>query len=124
MRLGQELQRRGEEVAIFSRAPASVHPGAPTIPVFAGDGPTPFVIATQLLPALEAFRPTHLVIQYTAQMLGASRFGSPATLWLARAAHRAGAKVVVLAHELFLPWSRRPDWPWARRFTGRSWPSS
>jgi glycosyltransferase involved in cell wall biosynthesis len=42
-------------------------------------------------------------------MLGAWRLGSAATFWLAAAARRQGMNVVLLAHELFLPWKKRPD---------------
>jgi glycosyltransferase involved in cell wall biosynthesis len=42
-------------------------------------------------------------------MLGAWRWGSPASVWLAAAARRRGVNVVLLAHELFLPWNKRPD---------------
>jgi glycosyltransferase involved in cell wall biosynthesis len=109
MRLGRELMRRGTAVAIFTHTPASPHPEAPDLPVYASAGPTPLVIAERLRHLIDQFRPTHLLIQYTPQMLGAWRWGSPAIPWLAMTARRHGTKVVVLAHELFLPWSRRPD---------------
>jgi glycosyltransferase involved in cell wall biosynthesis len=109
MRLGQELQRRGMAVKIFSRAPAETHPQGPDIAVAGAAGRTPSLIAARLEREIEAFGPTDLVLQYTPQMLGASRFGSPATLGLALAARRAGRNVVLVAHELFLPWRRRLD---------------
>jgi D-inositol-3-phosphate glycosyltransferase len=109
MRLAQELQRRGHEVSIFSRNPAQRHPDGPDVAVTGADGPTPLAIAARLWPKIRAAAPTDLVLQYTPQMLGGSRFGSPATLFLAAAARRAGMNVVVVAHELFLPWGRRPD---------------
>ena len=109
MRLGQELQRRGMVVKIFSRAPATENPEGAEIAVAGAEGRTPLVIAARLQKEIEAFAPTDLVLQYTPQMLGASRFGSPATLYLAQAARRAGVNTVLLAHELFLPWGRRPD---------------
>jgi glycosyltransferase involved in cell wall biosynthesis len=96
-------------VAIFTHTPASPHPEAPDLPVYAASGPTPLVIAARLRPLIDEFRPTHLVIQYTPQMLGAWRWGSSAIPWLSATARRHGTKVIVLAHELFLPWSRRPD---------------
>jgi glycosyltransferase involved in cell wall biosynthesis len=109
MRLGQELQRRGMAVKIFSRAPAETNPEGRDIAVAGVDGPTPLVIAARLQKEIEAFAPTDVVIHYTAQMFGASRFGSPATLYLAQAARRAGVNTVLLAHELYLPFGRRPD---------------
>jgi glycosyltransferase involved in cell wall biosynthesis/predicted O-methyltransferase YrrM len=109
MRLAQELQRRGMPVKIFSRAPAQPHPQGAEIPVAGAEGKTPMLIAARLRREIDEFAPTDLVLQYTPQMLGASRFGSAATLMLAAEARRAGRNVVVVAHELFLPWARRPD---------------
>jgi glycosyltransferase involved in cell wall biosynthesis len=109
MRLAQELQRREMAVKIFSRAPVETHPQGPDVAIAGADGATPLVIAERLRRHIEAFAPTDLVLQYTPQMLGASRFGSPATLWLARWGRRAGLNVVLVAHELFLPWRRRLD---------------
>jgi glycosyltransferase involved in cell wall biosynthesis len=109
MRLGQELMRRGFEVALFSRAPAQVNPEAPEIRVFAAEGASPLVIIGRLRSQIDAFAPTDLIIQYTPQMLGAWRWGSPATLWLAAWARRRKINLVLLAHELYLRWDRRPD---------------
>jgi glycosyltransferase involved in cell wall biosynthesis len=109
MRLGQELERRGSKVAIFSRSPAEPHPRGVEIAVRGAAGASPLVIAARLWSAIEAFAPTDLVLQYTPQMLGASRFGSVASLFLAERARRRGMNVVLVAHELFLPWGRRPD---------------
>jgi glycosyltransferase involved in cell wall biosynthesis len=107
MRLAQELQRRDMAVKIFSRTPAVTHPQGPDVAIAGADGPTPLVIAARLWREIQAFAPTDLVLQYTPQMLGASRFGSPATLWLAQQARRAGMKVALLAHELYLPFRGR-----------------
>jgi glycosyltransferase involved in cell wall biosynthesis len=109
MRLVQELQRRGFDGAIFTRTPAQTNPIATDVAVTGLSGPTPLVIAEKIRRRVEAFAPTDVVVQYTPQMFGASRFGSPAAIWLTHAARRMGARVVVLAHELFLPWSKRPD---------------
>jgi glycosyltransferase involved in cell wall biosynthesis len=109
MRLGQELLRRGFESAVFTRAPATRHPEAPELPVIAESGPSPLVIAERLRRRLARFEATDMIIQYTPNMLGAWRFGSPATIWLAAAARLAGVNVILLAHELFLPWRHRPD---------------
>jgi glycosyltransferase involved in cell wall biosynthesis len=109
MRLGAELGRRGFEARIFSRSPAAPHPEAPQLLAVGEGGPTPTVIAERLRRRIFAYAPTDLIIQYTPQMLGAWRLGSPAMLWLAEAARRRRINVVLLAHELFLPWRRRPD---------------
>ncbi len=109
MRLGQELMRRGHDVALFTRAPAQVNPEAPEVRVFATEGASPVVITRGLRSQIDAFAPTDLIIQYTPQMLGAWRWGSPAILGLAVWARRRGINVVLLAHELYLRWDRRPD---------------
>ena len=109
MRLAQELRRRGFEAEIFTRGPALPSPEAPTVPVTGVSGATPLLIAERLRREIERFAPTDLIIQYTPQMFDAWRWGSAATLWLAMEARRKGVNVVVLAHELFLSWSRRPD---------------
>jgi glycosyltransferase involved in cell wall biosynthesis len=109
MRLGRELVKRGHAVEIFTREPAEPNPEAPEIVAVGARGATPTLLAERLRHQIKAFGPTDLVLQYTPQMLGASRFGSPATLWLAVAARRAGMRVTLIAHELFLPWRRRPD---------------
>ncbi len=107
MRLGQELVRRGHEVAIFTRGAPQPHPEAPSIPVVGETGGGALVIAHCLIPHLRRFQPTDVVIQYTPHMLGASRWGSLAIPLIVRSLRPA--HVVLLAHELFLPWQRRPD---------------
>jgi glycosyltransferase involved in cell wall biosynthesis len=109
MRLGAELERRGFEAQVFTRLPAAPHPEAPGLAAAGEAGPTPLVIAERLRRRILAFAPTDLIIQYTPHMLGSWRLGSPAMPWLAEAARRHRINVVLLAHELFLPWRRRPD---------------
>lgn len=109
MRLAEELQRRGFECSIFTRAPAQINPEGPTVPVFGHEGPTPLVIAERISRALSAFGATDLILQYTPQMFGAWRWGSAATVWLVQRARAMGMKVTVLAHELYLNWAARPD---------------
>lgn len=109
MRLAVELQRRGHDAAIFTRQPVAPHPEAPQVRAHGQTGATPLVLIERLRRDMQAFGATDLILQYTPHMLGAWRWGSPATLWLAQAARRAGMNVVLLAHELFLPWRRRPD---------------
>ena len=109
MRLAEELQRRGFDCKLFTRAPAETNPEAPSVPVVGAHGATPLLIVESLRRQIAAFAPTDLMIQYTPQMFGAWRLGSPAIVWLAQWARRAGMNVVLLAHEMFLPWNRRPD---------------
>jgi glycosyltransferase involved in cell wall biosynthesis len=109
VRLGAELRRRGYEVALFSRAPAQPHPEAPELPVYGAPGRLPILIARQIADAILAGSFTDAVIQYTAQMWDAWRFGSPAVVWLARRLRRAGLQVTLIAHELHLAWQHRPD---------------
>jgi len=69
----------------------------------------PTLIARGVADAVDGFQPTDVVIHYTAQMWDAWRFGSPAAIQLARRARRAGARVILVAHELYLPFARRVD---------------
>lgn len=108
-RFAAELARRGHEVAIFSRGPVERHPQAPEIEAHAAEGRLPVVIARNVNRALRAYAPTDVLLQYTAQMWGTWRFGSPATVDLALAARRARARFTVIAHELYVPFKRRPD---------------
>jgi glycosyltransferase involved in cell wall biosynthesis len=103
------LQRRGHDVRVFSRAPVEPHPEVPTLEVGAVGNGRPMVVAQNVVEAVRDFRPTDVILQYTAQMWNAWRFGSPATIWLATRLRRAGARVTVIAHELHVPWSARPD---------------
>ncbi|HVZ71719.1 MAG TPA: glycosyltransferase family 4 protein [Polyangia bacterium] len=109
VRLGAELVRRGHAVHVFSRLPVEPNPIDPTIAATGAPGATPLAIARRLWPLIRAWAPTDLVIQYTGQMLGASRFGSPAAPWLAAVAHRAGIQVTLIAHELYVGFEKRPD---------------
>jgi glycosyltransferase involved in cell wall biosynthesis len=109
MRLAQELQRRGHEVAIFTRGAVMPHPEAPTVPVVGVPGRFPLLIAQHIRQELDRFAPTDLLIQYTPQMFNAWRWGSAAVVGLALDARRKGVNVTVLAHEMFLSWQRRPD---------------
>jgi glycosyltransferase involved in cell wall biosynthesis len=108
-RLGAELVRRGHAVAIFSRAPVERNPETPEVEAHAVEGRLPIAIARHAAGALGSFRPTDVIVHYTPQMWDAWRFGStgpPLVAWLAR---RAGARVALFAHELFLPFEPRPD---------------
>jgi len=109
MRVAQELQRRGFDCEIFTRTPATPNPAAPDVRVTGVSGPMPLVIAERIRRRLEAYSPTDVVLQYTPQMFGASRGGTAAPVWLAAAARRLQANVIVVAHELYLSWNIRPD---------------
>lgn len=108
-RLGDELRRRGHQVAVLSRGPVEPNPVAPEVEAQAAAGQLPLVIARNAARAIAARRPTDVVVQYTAQMWDAWRFGSPAVPLLAASARRGGARVTLIAHEPFVPWARRPD---------------
>jgi glycosyltransferase involved in cell wall biosynthesis len=109
LRLGQEFRSRGHEVMLFSRAPAEPHPEAPELPVIGATAALPTLLARSLASAIERFRPTEVVLQYTSQMWDAWRFGSPATTLLLRRLRATGARLTVIAHELSVPWRPRPD---------------
>jgi glycosyltransferase involved in cell wall biosynthesis len=108
-RLGQELMKRGFEASVYSRNPAQAHPGAPEVPVVGADGGGPIAIGRRLAESIMASRPTDLILQYTPQMWAAWRFGSVAIPQLAATARRAGIRVTLVAHELFLDPAKRPD---------------
>jgi glycosyltransferase involved in cell wall biosynthesis len=109
LRLAQELLRRQHEVMIFSRAPVERHPEATNLPVHGAAGIVPSLVAHHLVGAIEGFRPTEIVLQYTNQMWNAWRFGSIVPMLLMRRLQRTGARLTVIAHEPFLSWLSRPD---------------
>jgi glycosyltransferase involved in cell wall biosynthesis len=108
-RLADELLRRGLEARVFSHAPVERNPEAKAVDVYGAAGRRPTTIARGISKAVEAYRPTDVVLQYTSQMWGAWRFGSPALTWLAARLRRAGARITLIAHELHVPWQMRPD---------------
>jgi glycosyltransferase involved in cell wall biosynthesis len=108
-RMAAELMRRGHEVAVFSRLPVSPHPFAPEVEAHGLKGRWPSTIARRAGASLEAFRPTDVLLQFSPQMWGSSRFGSAALPWLVTQARRRGARAVLIAHEPFIPLGRRPD---------------
>jgi glycosyltransferase involved in cell wall biosynthesis len=108
-RLGAELRRRGHDVVVFSRQPLARHPEAPALEAYGVPGAFPVAIAQQIAVAVTDWRPTDVILQHTAQMWDAGRFGSPALAFVAARARQGGAKVTLIAHEPFVPWSRRPD---------------
>lgn len=109
VRFARELVARGHDVAMFSRLPVGSHPEAPELPVHGFAGRSPAIIAREVLAALRTFRPTDVLLEFTAQMWDAWRFGNPAILWLVRRARQLGATVTLMAHELYIPFYRRPD---------------
>jgi glycosyltransferase involved in cell wall biosynthesis len=108
-RLADELLRRGLEARVFSRAPVERHPEAGAVEVHGAEGRLPTIIAREISKAVTAYRPTDVVLQYTSQMWDAWRFGSPALVWLAARLRRSGARMTLIAHELYLGWQPRPD---------------
>lgn len=107
--LALELARRGNDVTVLTRAPADRSPVAPEVQVVGFHDRGPASVARAVWSWLEANPMHEVVIQYTPQMFGAWRFGSTAIPWLVRKLRRRGVAVTVVAHELYLPWSVRPD---------------
>lgn len=108
-RLGAELRRRGEDVAVFTRKPAERHPETPDLEVHGVDGSLSLTIAEGIRQAVTAWKPTDVIFQYTSQIWGSWRFGGLAQLWLTGLSRTAGVRVTLIAHELFVPWLTRPD---------------
>jgi glycosyltransferase involved in cell wall biosynthesis len=108
-RLGDELQRRGHAVAVFSRGPAGPNPETPALEVHGIDGAFSLTVAERIRRAVREWRATDLILQYTSQMWDAWRFGTVAPHWLAALTRSAGMRVTLIAHELFVPWLARPD---------------
>lgn len=108
MHLARELVDRGAEVALFTHLPAEPNPECPTIRVYGATGSTPLEIVQAMRDAITAFDPSDVVIQYVPHMLWASQLGSPAIpILMAEMRHRA--RVATIFHELYRPWSWRPD---------------
>jgi glycosyltransferase involved in cell wall biosynthesis len=108
MRLARELIERGAEVALFTHSPAERNPECEVVDVHGGAGRTPLEVTRDFRDALLAYDPSHVIIQYTPHMLLASRFGSPAIPVL-MSEMRGRSHVTVIFHELYNPWSWRPD---------------
>lgn len=109
MRLAEALADAGIEATVLTRAPLEPHPDGPSVeavglPADVGADPV-----APMLAWLERRRPSLVVLQYTPFAFDAGRFGGTAPLRLARGLRRRGISVLVLAHELFVPWSPRPD---------------
>ncbi len=109
MRLARELRRRGDDAVVFTHPPVEPNPEDPTVPVRATGGRHPLSIAAGLAGEIARGGFSHVIIQYTAQMWGANRFGSPALPLLAAYLASRGLQVVVVLHELATPWQARPD---------------
>jgi glycosyltransferase involved in cell wall biosynthesis len=108
-RLGAELQRCGHAVSVYSRLPLERHPEEPGVEAHGVAGTLPIVISQRITSLVVDWRPTDVILQYTSQMWEAWRFGSLAMGLLAARVKHAGARVTLVAHEPFLPWSHRPD---------------
>lgn len=109
MRLGSVLLERGLQVGVFTRTPAEPHPSAPQLQVYGFACQDATHCALTMLDGVVDWGATRMLIQYTPQMLEAFRLGSPAVPLLAYLARRRGIGVTVIAHELFNPWSLRPN---------------
>jgi glycosyltransferase involved in cell wall biosynthesis len=108
MRLATELRRRGHQATIFTRAPAAPNPEAADTPIVSAPRRSPLEIAGTIARLIDQSDATDVILQYSARMWDASRFGSPALPMLA-AALRGRLRLSLVAHELYTPWSRRPD---------------
>jgi glycosyltransferase involved in cell wall biosynthesis len=109
MRLGGELLRRGHDAAVFTHAPATRNPVEPELPVFGAPAREPVALADAITRRIVDDGFSDVLIQYSARMWGASRFGSPALPLLAAQLAARGLSVTLIAHELFTPWRLRPD---------------
>jgi glycosyltransferase involved in cell wall biosynthesis len=109
MRLATELVRRGSAATVFSRLPVQSNPESLEIAARGVKGDTPISVAARVTHAILGGDFTDVIIQYTPQMWGASRFGSPAIVGLAATLRAAGRRIHLIAHELSIPWSGRPD---------------
>jgi glycosyltransferase involved in cell wall biosynthesis len=108
-RFADELRRRGHDVRIFSRTPVEQHPEVGDLIIHGAPGRLPIQVALDISNAIREYRPTDVVLQYTSQMWNTWRFGSAALVLLAANARRTGARISVIAHELYVPWRIRPD---------------
>ncbi|HTA20256.1 MAG TPA: hypothetical protein VK989_13250, partial [Polyangia bacterium] len=99
----------GHRAEIVSSRPAETHPELPEVRVHGvSNGATALTTAhAARLIVREGF--SHVIIQYTPQMWGAGRFGSPALPLMAAYLRRHGLDVTLIAHELFTPFAPRPD---------------
>lgn len=109
MRLAQTWVRQGHQVRIFTRAPAVPHPEAPQVGVFASAHRTAVGTAWEVGQAIVEWGATRAVLQYTPQMLNATRFGSAGMPALAVQMRDAGVPLVTMAHELAVSFGARPD---------------
>lgn len=107
--LAHALSLRGQQVVILTRAPAHPHPQAPQVQAVGFTGRTPLATALAMLRWFASSAVREVLVQYTPLTFDASRFGSPAIPLLIHTLRARGVHVTVMAHELFLPWSIRPD---------------
>src|SRR5262249_44257246 len=99
LRLAREIVASGYAAEILTRGPAERHPDAPDIPVHAVDAVWPTAIAAGVRRVVGERRFSHVILQYTPQMWGASRLGSVATPWLANRLRHDGVDLTLIAHE-------------------------
>jgi glycosyltransferase involved in cell wall biosynthesis len=109
MRLGEQLSKMGWEVRVFTRNPAERHPEAPHLEVTGVPGDSPRTVLGAIETLVNEWQPEKLLLQYTAQMFGAGRFGSQQLALILERMRRQEIGCAALVHELFIPWSTRPD---------------
>ena len=78
MRLASELARRGHEAMVFTREPATTNPEVADVRVRALPGRTPLSIALRAAREIDGRSFSHVILEYTPQMWGATLYGSPA----------------------------------------------
>ena len=100
----RELVERGHEVAMFSmRLPAEPHPEAPQLLIHGLASRLPMLLAREAAAAVEA-RSARRMCSFSSRPRCGTSGASAARLFPARAtARRAGARVTLMAHELYIP---------------------
>ena len=85
------------------------NPDGPDVSVQGVSGTSPLRMAKNLVASIQKGNFSHVLLQYTAQMWGATRFGSVAPEWFVRTLMEAGTPVSLFAHELYTRVDLRPD---------------
>jgi glycosyltransferase involved in cell wall biosynthesis len=109
MRLAAELRRRGHQATILTRSPAEPNPEAADVPVISVPRGRSLQIAASVEALIDRGDFSDVCIQYAARMWDTSRFGSLALPMLAASVRRGQKGLIAVVHELFTPWSWRPD---------------
>lgn len=109
MRAAAELRRRGLDAHVLAVGPAQPHPQAPDVPVHSVRSLPGVLSGAAVAEALFSLQPTHVWLQYVAQLWHGSRLGQPWVVPVAAALRASRIPTLLVAHELYLPWRSRPD---------------